>query len=62
MSLMSDSAALQAPDVELIPEACVVTTGTVLFPELEGRYDDSFDAVDYVSLIRRLSDEQPLGP
>ena len=62
MSLMSDSAALQAVDVELglsgMAEAAAHRAPAPV-PE-RGRFLTASD--EYPPLIRRLSDEQPLGP
>ncbi|HEY5564448.1 MAG TPA: hypothetical protein VIL33_02585 [Rhodothermia bacterium] len=62
MSLMSDSAALQAVDVELGLSGMAVAAShsePAPVPEL-GRFLTASD--EYQPLIRRLSDEQPLGP
>ncbi|HUF08484.1 MAG TPA: hypothetical protein VMO47_04130 [Rhodothermales bacterium] len=62
MSLMSDSAALQGVDVELGLSAMAVAaalSAPAPVPELD-RFLTA--PADYQPLIRRLSDEQPLGP
>jgi len=62
MSLMSDATALQAVDMELGLWAMVVAaahSAPAPVPE-PGRFTIASD--EYQPLIRRLSDEQPLGP
>lgn len=62
MSLMSDSAALQAPDVESTSPAIMPTLGDIVLPLPHSVGSITLGSIDTRQVSKRLSDEQPLGP